>query len=92
MKILYNFSLISNIKTQEYYVITQYNFHSKPRFGFGTFYIYRSGNRGGNGEERAKYGVRLLKEMDENLFVSKYLVNLPDKKLLENFMNRELER
>jgi predicted nuclease of restriction endonuclease-like (RecB) superfamily len=28
--------------------------------------------------------------MDDHLFVSKYLVNLPDKKLLENFIRKEL--
>jgi len=40
-------------------------------------------------DELVKYATA---GMDENLFVSKYLVNLPDKKLLENFMNRELDR
>ena len=30
--------------------------------------------------------------MDENLFVSKYLLKLPDKKLLESFMKRELNQ
>jgi hypothetical protein len=30
--------------------------------------------------------------VDDNLFVSKYLVNLPDKKLLENFIRRELKK
>jgi len=30
--------------------------------------------------------------MDDHLFVSKYLINLPEKKVLENFMKRELNR
>jgi predicted nuclease of restriction endonuclease-like (RecB) superfamily len=30
--------------------------------------------------------------MDENMFVSKYLLKLPDKKLLESFMKRELNQ
>jgi len=30
--------------------------------------------------------------MDENLFVSKYLLKLPDKKLLESFMKREMNQ
>jgi predicted nuclease of restriction endonuclease-like (RecB) superfamily len=30
--------------------------------------------------------------MDENLFVSKYLLKLPEKKVLENFMKRELNQ
>jgi hypothetical protein len=30
--------------------------------------------------------------MDDQLFVSKYLVKLPEKKVLENFMKRELNR
>jgi hypothetical protein len=28
--------------------------------------------------------------MDNQLFVSKYLVNLPDKKVLEDFIRREI--
>ncbi|MDR2169632.1 MAG: PDDEXK nuclease domain-containing protein [Planctomycetaceae bacterium] len=30
--------------------------------------------------------------MDDNMFVSKYLVKLPDKKVLENFIKRELDK
>jgi len=30
--------------------------------------------------------------MDENMFVSKYMLKLPDKKLLESFMKRELNQ
>jgi hypothetical protein len=30
--------------------------------------------------------------MDENMFVSKYLLKLPEKKVLENFMKRELNQ
>lgn len=30
--------------------------------------------------------------MDENLFVSKYMLQLPDKKELENFLNNELKK
>jgi predicted nuclease of restriction endonuclease-like (RecB) superfamily len=30
--------------------------------------------------------------MDDNMFVSKYLVKLPDKKILENFIKRELDK
>ena len=30
--------------------------------------------------------------MDDRLFVSKYLVKLPEKQVLENFMKRELNR
>jgi hypothetical protein len=30
--------------------------------------------------------------MDKNMFVSKYLVKLPEKKVLENFMKRELNQ
>ena len=30
--------------------------------------------------------------MDENMFVSKYLVKLPEKKVLENFIKRELNQ
>jgi len=30
--------------------------------------------------------------MDDHLFVSKYLINLPEKKVLENFMKRELNQ
>jgi hypothetical protein len=29
--------------------------------------------------------------MDDHLFVSKYLVKLPEKKVLENFIKRELD-
>ena len=32
------------------------------------------------------------RESDKQLFVSKYLVNLPEKKVLENFMKRELNK
>ncbi len=43
---------------------------------------------GGKNETLAKYATA---GMDNNLFVSKYLVNLPEKKLLEDFIRKELE-
>lgn len=42
---------------------------------------------GSKGEALAKYATS---GMDNQLFVSKYLVQLPDKKILENFIKREI--
>jgi len=39
-------------------------------------------------EALAKYATS---SMDNQLFVSKYLMNLPEKKVLEEFLRRELE-
>ena len=44
---------------------------------------------GDKSETLAKYATS---GMDNPLFVSKYLVNLPDKKVLEEFIRRELEK
>jgi len=44
---------------------------------------------GDKSETLAKYATS---GMDNHLFVSKYLVNLPDKKMLEEFIRKELER
>jgi len=43
---------------------------------------------GSKGEALAKYATS---GMDNQLFVSKYLVKLPDKKVLENFIRKEME-
>ena len=42
---------------------------------------------GSKGEALAKYATS---GMDNQLFVSKYLVQLPDKKVLENFIKKEI--
>jgi len=44
---------------------------------------------GDKSETLAKYAIS---GMDNQLFVSKYMVNLPDKKVLEEFIRRELEK
>ena len=44
---------------------------------------------GDKSETLAKYAIS---GMDNQLFVSKYLVNLPEKKVLEEFIRRELEK
>lgn len=44
---------------------------------------------GSKGEALAKYATS---GMDNQLFVSKYLVQLPDKKVLENFIKKELNK
>ena len=44
---------------------------------------------GSKGEALAKYATS---GMDNQLFVSKYLVQLPDKKVLENFIKKELDK
>lgn len=44
---------------------------------------------GSKGEVLAKYATS---GMDNQLFVSKYLVQLPDKKILENFIKKEMNR
>lgn len=43
---------------------------------------------GDKGEVLARYATS---GMDNQMFVSKYLVKLPEKKLLEEFIKRELE-
>jgi hypothetical protein len=43
---------------------------------------------GDKSEALAKYATS---GMDNQLFVSKFLVNLPDRKVLEEFIRRELE-
>ena len=42
-------------------------------------------------EKGPKMVQYVLNGMDENLFVSKYMLQLPDKKQLEDFLNREIE-
>jgi hypothetical protein len=48
-----------------------------------------------NGEDRTSYGVALLDclvaDMNQQLFVSKYLLGLPKKDLLEAFLEKEVE-
>ena len=47
-----------------------------------------------NGEESASYGVALLDCLAvgmEQLFVSKYLLELPKKEILEAFFEKEVE-
>jgi hypothetical protein len=48
-----------------------------------------------NGEESASYGVSLLDclvaDMNQQLFVSKYLLGLPKKDLMEAFIENEVE-
>lgn len=44
---------------------------------------------GSKGEALAKYATP---NIDNQLFVSKYLVQLPDKKVLENFIKEELNK
>lgn len=44
---------------------------------------------GSKGEAFAKYATS---GMDNQLFVPKYLVKLPDKKVLEDFIRKELEK
>ena len=44
---------------------------------------------GDKSETLARYATS---GMDNNLFVSKYLVNLPEKKVLEEFIKRELDK
>jgi hypothetical protein len=44
---------------------------------------------GDKSETLAKYATS---GMDNQLFVSKFLINLPDKKLLEEFVRKELDK